>query len=127
MIESKGKLIWCPFRTRKHYKDITQWDVDIETTHFMPCMKEECICYNKYENDDVVTECCYRDNISYCRSWNKVAGEQEYVDELLKQLEAVEKEYPYKVVGQPETYSQYNEAWQDCIDRVIGIVKGGAE
>lgn len=55
------------------------------------------------------------------------AGEQEYVDELLKQLEVVEKEYPYKVVGQPETYSQYNEAWQDCIDRVIGIVKGGAE
>lgn len=75
MIESKGKLIWCPFRTRKHSKGIMQGD--IETTHFMPCMKEDCICYNQYENDDVVTECCYRDNISYCRIWNKRAGEQE--------------------------------------------------
>lgn len=30
-----------------------------------------------YENDDVVTEHCYRDNISYCRRWNRRAGEQE--------------------------------------------------
>ena len=46
------------------------------------------------------------------------------IDKVMEQLEAVEKEYPYKVIEQPETYSQYNEAWQDCIDRVIGIVKG---
>ena len=34
----------------------------------------------------------------------------------------------YKVIGQPDTYSQYNEAWRDCMDRVINIVKrGGVE
>ena len=46
------------------------------------------------------------------------------IDKVMEQLEAVEKEYPYKVIEQPEAYSRYNEAWQDCIDRVIGIVKG---
>ncbi len=50
------------------------------------------------------------------------------VDKVIEQLEELEKEHPYKVIGQPDTYSQYNEAWQDCIDRVIGIVrKGGVE
>ena len=24
--------------------------------------------------------------------------------------------YPYKVVGKPETYSQYNCGWQDAVD-----------
>ena len=45
------------------------------------------------------------------------------IDEIIEQLEKLEKEHPYKVIGQPNTYSQYNEAWQDCIDRVLGIVK----
>lgn len=49
------------------------------------------------------------------------------VDKVVKQLEELEKEHPYKVIGQPDTYSQYNEAWQDCMDRVLGIVKGGGE
>lgn len=49
-------------------------------------------------------------------------------DKVVKQLEKLEKEHPYKVIGQPDTYSQYNEAWQDCMDRVLGIVKrGGTE
>ena len=49
-------------------------------------------------------------------------------DNVIEQLEKLEKEHPYKVIGQPDTYSQYNEAWQDCMDRVLGIVKrGGAE
>ena len=47
------------------------------------------------------------------------------VDKVMKQLEELEKEHPYKVIGQPDTYSQYNEAWQDCMDRVLGIVKRG--
>lgn len=42
-----------------------------------------------------------------------------------KRMEKLEKEHPYKVIGQPDTYSQYNEAWQDCMDRVLGIVKRG--
>lgn len=65
MVESKGKLIYCPFRTRKCRNG------NIETTDFMPCMKEDCICYNQYEYDGVVTESCYRDNIGYLRTWNK--------------------------------------------------------
>ena len=24
--------------------------------------------------------------------------------------------YPYEVVGNPETYSQYNAGWQDAVD-----------
>ena len=48
-------------------------------------------------------------------------------DNVIEQLEELEKEHPYKVIGQPDTYSQYNEAWQDCIDRVLGIVKRDGE
>ena len=48
-------------------------------------------------------------------------------DNVIEQLEKLEKEHPYKVIGQPDTYSQYNEAWQDCMDRVLGIVKKGGE
>ena len=47
------------------------------------------------------------------------------IDKVIEQLEELEKEHPYKVIGQPDTYSQYNEAWQDCMDRVLGIVKRG--
>ena len=49
------------------------------------------------------------------------------IGEIIEQLEKLGKEHPYKVIGQPHTYSQYNEAWQDCIDRVIGIVKRSGE
>ena len=50
------------------------------------------------------------------------------IDKVIEQLEKLEKEHPYRVIGQPDTYSQYNEAWQDCMDRVLGIVKrGGTE
>lgn len=49
------------------------------------------------------------------------------IDKVIKQLEELEKEHPYKVIGHPDTYSQYNEAWQDCIDRVLDIVKRGGE
>ena len=47
------------------------------------------------------------------------------VDNVIEQLEKLEKEHPYRVIGQPDTYSQYNEAWQDCMDRVLEIVKRG--
>ena len=49
------------------------------------------------------------------------------IDKVIEQLEELEKEHPYKVIGQPDTYSQYNEAWRDCMDRVLGIVKKGGE
>ena len=50
-----------------------------------------------------------------------------YIDGVIEQLEELGKEHPYKVIGQPDTYSQYNEAWQDCMDRVLNIVKRSGE
>lgn len=38
--------------------------------------------------------------------------------ELEKILEEIEAEHPYKVPENYDSYSQYNEAWQDAIDRV---------
>lgn len=49
------------------------------------------------------------------------------IDKVIERLEAVEEEHPYRVHGQFDTYSQYNEAWCDCLDRVIGIVKKGGD
>lgn len=40
------------------------------------------------------------------------------MQELEKILEEIEAEHPYKVPGNYESYSQYNEAWQDAIYRV---------
>ena len=31
-------------------------------------------------------------------------------------LDKASKMYPYKVIGNPETYSLYNAGWQDAID-----------
>ena len=31
-------------------------------------------------------------------------------------LDKASSMYPYKVVGKPETYSQYNAGWQDAVD-----------
>lgn len=33
-------------------------------------------------------------------------------------LQKISKEHPYKVQGNPDSYSQYNEAWQDCLCRI---------
>lgn len=38
-------------------------------------------------------------------------------------FEKVSVEYPYKIAGKSETYSQYNEVWQDVLDRVISEVE----
>ena len=40
------------------------------------------------------------------------------MQELEKILEEIEAEHPYKDPGNYDSYSQYNEAWQDAIDRV---------
>lgn len=47
-----------------------------------------------------------------------------YEVEVLEWLEELRKEHPYKEVGNPDTYSQYNEAWHDCLDRVESILEG---
>lgn len=46
---------------------------------------------------------------------------------ILKEIEKVANEHPYKVPGKPETYGSYNEAWQDCSDRISGIITGMME
>ena len=46
------------------------------------------------------------------------------MDRIVEQLEKLRQEYPYKVVGEYDTYTTYNEAWSDCSDRAIAIVKG---
>lgn len=43
---------------------------------------------------------------------------------ILKEIEKVANEHPYKVPGKPETYNSYNEAWEDCADRIMGIITG---
>ena len=40
------------------------------------------------------------------------------MQELEKIFEEIEAEHPYKVPGNYDSYSQYNEAWSDAIDRV---------
>lgn len=40
------------------------------------------------------------------------------MQELEKILEEIGAEHPYKVPGNYDSYSQYNEAWSDAIDRV---------
>lgn len=37
------------------------------------------------------------------------------INEVINKVSA---EHPYKVPGDMDTYSQYNEAWQDCIARI---------
>lgn len=43
--------------------------------------------------------------------------------QILEEIESLGREHPYKILGIPDTYSQYNEAWQDCVDRVEGIIQ----
>ena len=48
----------------------------------------------------------------------------ELLNQLFRDIEDLEKERPYKVPGLPDTYCEYNEAWQDSLDRVKGILEG---
>lgn len=41
---------------------------------------------------------------------------------ILDFLGELEKEFPYKVPKQPDTYCKYNEAWQDCISRIEAFI-----
>ena len=37
---------------------------------------------------------------------------------ILKELERIEEIHPYKVIGDRDSYSPYNEAWADCISLI---------
>lgn len=51
----------------------------------------------------------------------------EYIDTISRQaaidaLDVLCQEHRYKIPGKWETYSQYNEAWQDALDRAEGAI-----
>ena len=43
--------------------------------------------------------------------------------DILKRIDELEAQHPYKVQGQPDTYSSYNEAWCDALDAVRAYVE----
>ena len=45
------------------------------------------------------------------------------MQELEKILDKIEAEHAYKVSGDRDTYSQYNEGWSDAIDRMRGVLE----
>lgn len=50
------------------------------------------------------------------------------MDELISRQQAIDaldvlcQEHRYKIPGKRETYSQYNEAWQDALDRAENAI-----
>lgn len=50
------------------------------------------------------------------------------MDELISRKAAIEaidvlcQEHRYRIPGKAETYSKYNEAWQDALDRAEGAI-----
>ena len=50
------------------------------------------------------------------------------MDELIYRQQAIDaldvlcQEHRYRIPGEAETYSQYNEAWQDALDRAEGAI-----
>lgn len=71
--------------------------------------------------DEKVTDLCYGMNIAKDIVRKHITGDPDgWVPEVRKILDKIEAEHPYKVPGNHNTYSQYNEGWQDAIDRVRG-------
>ena len=42
---------------------------------------------------------------------------------LIEALQEVERRFPYKVAGKPDTYSEFNMAWESCMDCVFSAVE----
>ena len=45
-----------------------------------------------------------------------------YRQDAIDALNVLCQEHRYKIPGKRETYSQYNEAWQDALDRAEGAI-----
>jgi len=68
MIESKGELKYCPWRIRgETRKSLTVEGESTYAEYFMPCMKGECMCYQRCRD----YESCYRENIAFERNASK--------------------------------------------------------
>jgi len=42
---------------------------------------------------------------------------------LIEHLKEIANEHPYKIQGNPDSYSDYSQGWADCADRMISIVE----
>lgn len=49
-------------------------------------------------------------------------GDTVYRQAAIDVLDVLCQEHRYKIPGKRETYSQYNEAWQDALDRAEGAI-----
>ena len=47
--------------------------------------------------------------------------------ELIVELEKIAELHPYKVIGDFDTYSEYNMAWQNCMDLVLQTVEAQSQ
>lgn len=54
---------------------------------------------------------------------DKTSIAEDSKDDIFTFLDELEKEYPYKVIGNPSSYSPYNEGWQDALDRVRSFIE----
>lgn len=45
-----------------------------------------------------------------------------YRQAAIDEIDVLCQEHRYKIPGKVETYSQYNEAWQDALDRAEGVI-----
>ena len=62
----EGKLKLCPFRIcEETHTPMLKGQGVVKMQHFMPCIKEQCICYDIGMLNGYVTEFCYRENLVY--------------------------------------------------------------
>lgn len=44
-------------------------------------------------------------------------------NKILKFIDEVESQFPYKVYGNYDTYCKYNEGWCDSLDRIRSFIE----
>lgn len=49
----------------------------------------------------------------------------EYImrESVILDVDMAADKFPYKRVGEPETYSKYNEGWTDACDYILGMIE----
>jgi len=49
------------------------------------------------------------------------------MNEILKLINDIRQEHPYKIPGQHDTYDHYNEGWQDACIRIEAVISAVLE
>lgn len=44
-------------------------------------------------------------------------------EEIQRLVDIVQEKYPYKITGNPETYSEHNIAWNESLEYLLVLVK----